>query len=84
MITCGPDVEPTCGLDVDPMSKVALGQCGFPTSDPQSKRRPTTLSPRGPNISMLSGFVIELQYDLLLFLDGFNGISATGETTLFF
>ena len=54
--TCGPDVEPTCGLDDDPISKVALGQCGFPTSDPRSKRRPTTLSLRGPNVSMLSGY----------------------------
>ena len=55
MITCGSDVEPTCEIDVDPMSKLALGQCGIPTSDQRSKRRPITLSPRGPNVSMLSG-----------------------------
>ena len=45
MITRGPDVEPTYGLDVDPMSKVAMGQYGFPTSDPRSKRRPITFEP---------------------------------------
>ena len=48
MITSGTDVEATFELDVDPMSKVALGQCEFPTSDPRSKRRPTTLSPHVP------------------------------------
>ena len=45
----------TCGFHVDPMSKVALGQCGFPTLDPLGKRRPTTLSRQGHKVSMLSG-----------------------------
>ena len=47
-------MEPTCGLDVDPISKVTLDQCGFPTWDPESGRRSTTLDPREPNVSMLS------------------------------
>ena len=50
-----PDVEPSYLFHVDHTSKVALVRCGLPTLGPRSECATSTLCPRGPKVSLLSG-----------------------------